>query len=227
VAPRGKVRRDGAIGGEKALGVPGRLESLHLSFPLARGLVRVFRAVVEIAVLTMFYTRQKLTHRRLIAPQLVSHQHQRDAGQAPEEPPEELPCRSLVAPRLDQNFEGVTILIHCPPQVLTAPLDGQKHFVQVPLVPRPGRPATQCIGVRLPKLATPIAHRFICEDDAALGHQLFDVAIAQTKAELQPDRIADDLSREPMTLVGVGCRWWIHAASMPYQTGAGKQGRLI
>jgi hypothetical protein len=43
------------IGGEEALRVP-RVKPLHASLSLTGGLVRVLRAVVEIAVLAMFHS---------------------------------------------------------------------------------------------------------------------------------------------------------------------------
>ena len=38
--------------------------------------------------------------------------------------------------------------------------------------------------------------------DPTLGHQLFYVPQAQCESEIQPDRMTDDLWREPVTLVG-------------------------
>jgi hypothetical protein len=60
VVPRAEVRDDGAICREKALGMAGRLEPLHPSFPLAGGVVGDFRTIVQIAVLPMVDTGQNL-----------------------------------------------------------------------------------------------------------------------------------------------------------------------
>jgi hypothetical protein len=49
-----EVRREGTVGREKALGLSWRLEPLHPSFPLTRGLVGVFHPVIEVAVLPMW-----------------------------------------------------------------------------------------------------------------------------------------------------------------------------
>jgi hypothetical protein len=49
---------------------------------------------------------------------------------------------------------------------------------------------------------------------------LFDIAIAETELEIQPDTVADDLGWKTVILVAVvGC-WCVHAASMPYFTAA-------
>src|SRR5262245_478232 len=62
VTSQAEVVGDGTIGGEEALGMPGGLEPLHAPLPLAGGLVGVFGAIVEIAMLAMFHPRQEFPH---------------------------------------------------------------------------------------------------------------------------------------------------------------------
>jgi hypothetical protein len=57
----------------------------------------------------------------------------------------------------------------------------------------------------LPELLTPVSHGFVRQKDAAFGHELFDVPVAEAEAEIQPDAVADDLRREPMALIRIGC----------------------
>jgi hypothetical protein len=71
VTPRPEVRGNGAIRGENALGAPWEFKSLHPSFPLPGRLVRIFRPVIEVAVLPMFYTGQDLALGSTVAPQLI------------------------------------------------------------------------------------------------------------------------------------------------------------
>jgi hypothetical protein len=63
----------------------------------------------------------------------------------------------------------------------------------------------------------PIPHRFIGQDDAAFGHQLFNVTVAEAKAKVEPDTMTDDLGRKPMTLVSVGWHGGFHRVSMPHR----------
>ena len=56
----------------------------------------------------------------------------------------------------------------------------------------------------LPEVPASRAHGFTGEDHAALGHPLLCIPIAQAKAKVEPDAAADDLCREPMTLMRVG-----------------------
>jgi hypothetical protein len=51
------MRRNATVGREKTLGVAGRFEAAHPPLPLAGGLMGVLRAVVEIAMLPVFYPR--------------------------------------------------------------------------------------------------------------------------------------------------------------------------
>ncbi len=54
---RAEVLGNRTIRGEEALRMPGGLKPLHPPLPLTGGLVRIFCAVVEIAVLAMFHPR--------------------------------------------------------------------------------------------------------------------------------------------------------------------------
>ena len=69
VASRSDVLGDGTIRGEKPLGVPWQREGLPALLQLARGMVRGFRAVVEITMLAVLHTRPEL---RLAVPSRFS-----------------------------------------------------------------------------------------------------------------------------------------------------------
>jgi hypothetical protein len=103
----------------------------------------------------------------------------------------------------------------------------RKDYFQRPRVASLRTPASELVGIGLPELPAPVAYRLIRQDDAAFGHQLFDVPVAQAEPKVEPDTVADDLGREPMALVGIGCGWCIHAASMAYGVEAGQVSRLI
>jgi len=52
---RAEVLRDGSMRGEEALSMPWGLEPLHAPLPLAGGLVRIRRAVIQVPVLAVFH----------------------------------------------------------------------------------------------------------------------------------------------------------------------------
>jgi hypothetical protein len=85
VASRAEVLGNGTIGGEEALGMPRGFEALHPPLPLTGGLVRILGAVIQIAVLAMFYPRQNLPLRGTIALQLICDAHPWDILAAFEE----------------------------------------------------------------------------------------------------------------------------------------------
>lgn len=78
-----------------------------------------------------------------------------------EELAEELFRGLLVPAPLDQDIEHVPLLVHRPPQIVLFTLDRQTHFVHLPLVTRPGTAVPELIGIRLAKLAAPLADRLM------------------------------------------------------------------
>jgi hypothetical protein len=80
------------------------LEARNPALLLAGGLVGVFRAVVQIAMLAVLHARQELALGRSIALQLIRDQYAWDVPQAFQERAEEfLGCR-LIATALDQDI---------------------------------------------------------------------------------------------------------------------------
>jgi hypothetical protein len=221
------VGGDRPVGGQEALRVARRVEPLHAPLPLAGRLVGVFRPVVQLPGLPMLNAGQHLAPGRAIARQLIRDDDPWDIRQSLEQLAKELLGCLLVAPTLPDNVEDLPCLIHGPPQVMAFALDDQKDLIPVPLVPRSGAPTPQLIGIGLPERPAPIAHSFVRQQDATCRHRRFAIPIAQANPEVEPDAVTDDLRREPMTLVAVGWRWWIHAASMPCGVRTIQVGRLI
>lgn len=54
---------------------------------------------------------------------------------------------------------------------------------------------------RRAELQHPTPHRFIGDVEPALGEQFLHVAVAQRKAEIEPDRVLDDLGRKTMAVI--------------------------
>ena len=83
----------------------------------------------------MLHPRQNLALRRAVALQLVGNDDAGHVVQPFEQRAKELLRRVLIPPALDQDIEHVIVLIHCTPQVMALPIDGQEHLIQIPLVP--------------------------------------------------------------------------------------------
>ena len=80
-----------AVAGEEPLGMPRRLEPLHLPFASPRRLVRDLGPIVEVTALPMFDPGQDLPLGRTIAPEFIGDDH---TGHVPQ------PLQQLLEKRL-------------------------------------------------------------------------------------------------------------------------------
>ena len=68
---------DHAMEGKKPLGLMGRLESTHVSFPLARGLMRSLHSIIGVTLGRVGHIAEAGSHRGRIAFQFVGDDAQR------------------------------------------------------------------------------------------------------------------------------------------------------
>src|SRR2546430_1262635 len=134
VAPWGQTRR-GRVAQAREIYTP-----LHPSLPLAGRLMRVLRAVIEVAVLAMCHTREDVLLGRAVAFQLIGDDHARDVRQPLEECAAELLRRVLVPTTVDEHIQPRAVLIPRPPQIVAGAVDGLKTPTPRPPVPPPGGP---------------------------------------------------------------------------------------
>jgi hypothetical protein len=64
-----------------------------------------------------------------------------------------------------------------------------------------GTPFAQIRRDHRPEMVHPAANRLVGDRNPALGEQIFDVAKAQCEPEIEPDRLLNDLGREPVSVV--------------------------
>jgi hypothetical protein len=191
----------GAISREKALGVFGGLEAPHLLFTQSRGLVRIFRTIVQPFVLTVLPALQDFAFRRAITLQLISDDHARNVLQSFEKLAEKSLGSMLVASALHKDIQHISVLIHCSPQLVSFATDREKHLIQMPLVATTRVTTSQFIGIGLPKLQTPLPNRFIAHDDPALRQKLFHITETERETEIEPHSVAHDFRREAESFV--------------------------
>jgi hypothetical protein len=166
--------------------------------------MRVLRPVIEIPMLAMFHAREALALGGPIALEFIRDDDPRSVLTAFEELAEELLGGPFVPSPLHQDIELHAVLIHGPPQIVAFLVDRDEHFIQMPLVAWPGTPMPQLIRILLAELPAPLPDRLIRDDHAADEQELFHIAMAQGEAEVQPDGVADDLTREPVVFIEIG-----------------------
>src|SRR6266498_3476915 len=166
--------------------------------------MRVLGTVVQIAVLPMLHARQDFPLGSTVAVERIGDDDLWHVREALEELAEELRGSLLVAPPLHQDVEYVSVLIDGPPQVVALLVDREEHLIHVPRVARPRTPPPELIGVLLATLQAPLAARFVRHDHAADEQPFFHVAVTEIAAEIEPDGMADHLTRKTMMCVEIG-----------------------
>ena len=118
-----------AVTEEEPLGMPRRLEPLHLSFSSSRRLVRDLGLVVEVTALSMFDPGQDLPLGGGVALEFIGHDHTGNVLQALQQLLEEPLGRLRVAPALDQDVEHGAMLVDRPPQVVLLAANAEEHLI--------------------------------------------------------------------------------------------------
>jgi hypothetical protein len=136
-----EVAVDECVSGKEVLGLIGRFEALHLSFPPSGRLMCVLGTIIQVLALSMLDTRKQMTLSYPVTPQLVGRHDAWLVLQAIQEPPEETLGCTGIAPVLNKDVEDNAILIHGVPEIVLHTLDPDKYLIDKPLItwPRPGR----------------------------------------------------------------------------------------
>ena len=87
----------------------------------------------------------------------------------------------LVAVRLNQDVDHVTVLIHGAPEILLLAVDSNEEFVQVPNIAEPALTPLQVSGIFGTELLTPDSDCFVRDDDSTFGEKILDVSEAQAE----------------------------------------------
>ena len=115
---------------------------------------------------------------------------------------------------LHENVEHDTMLIHRPPQIVQHTSDADEHLVQVPRVARLRSASAQPPGEVGTELKAPMPNAFMGHHDATFRQDQLDITQAEAEDVIQPDRVADDLGRKPVSWIRGGFR--CHSVSLAY-----------
>ncbi len=106
--------------------------------------------------------------RRTVTSQLVGDQSPGRTTLAFEQLAKEAPRRSPITACLHQDVDHVAVLIHRTPQILPLAADGDEDLVEMPSIAEPTLPPLQLRGLLRAELLTPLANRFVGDDDCSL-----------------------------------------------------------
>ena len=157
---------------------------------------------------------KQLTLSDTVASQLVGHDHPRHTLKTFQQSLEEPFRGGPITSGLNQDVEHNAILIDRAPEIVLHALDPNEHLIEIPLVSwlRPAAAAAYAISEIRAEFLAPPPHRLIGDDNASFTQDQLNIAQAEAEHMVQPHGMADDLGREPMTIVGVGRS--LHAASL-------------
>ena len=186
---------------EEALGGSSRLEPLQLALASSDCLMRILRPIVFPKPLLMPTGQSKTPERGGVGAQLVGDQQFRHEALLLEQLAHQPQRRPTVASALDQHVEDLALVIDGAPEIRPLAGDAHHHLVQMPAIARPRATLAQPSRDRGTELQHPSPHRFVGDVEPSFGQQLLDIAVAQGEAEIEPDRVLDDLGREAMAAV--------------------------
>jgi hypothetical protein len=114
---------------------------------------------------------------------------------------------------LYENINGSAVLVYSTPQILSFPLNGNKHFVDVPDIAQAALSFFKLTRIGRSKLLTPLTNGFIRDGDTTFRESFFNFAEAKAEPMGEPDGVADNFRRKTVTLVAG--RWLFHWPSLP------------
>ncbi len=194
---------DGGVGKEKSLRGSSRFKTLHSSFALSNRQVRIFRPVVLPAAKIMVLGKSQLLQGSAVRWQFVGDEGIRNKALLFQQFAHQLQRCFLVSTGLDQDIQHFTLAVHRPPEVHPFAVDGDKHLIKVPPAVWSRACLSQVPGIGLPELQCPAPNGLVRNIDTTFSQQIFDIAKAKRKSEIQPDDMLNDLWRKSMA--GIGC----------------------
>ena len=148
-----------------------------------------------------------------ITPQLVGDQPTGLASLIFQQPTEETFSRAPITTQLDEDVDHITVLVNAAPEIVLLTPNVHEEFIQVPGIAQPTLATLERTSVLGTELQTPQSDALVGDDDPPLCQEIFDISEAQAEAVVEPNGMADDLRREPVSAVA-GCVA-IHPASLP------------
>ncbi len=104
---------------------------------------------------------------------------------------------------LNEDVDYISVLVDGTPEIMPSTLDVYEEFVEVPRIAQTTLSTPQLPSIVRTEFPTPLPNRLVGNYDSALCQKIFDVSEAQAEAVIKPDGVADDLRREPVSMVAL------------------------
>jgi hypothetical protein len=101
------------------------------------------------------------------------------------------------------NIHNFAILIHGPPEVMLLAVDLYEYFVDVEGITVSTMSTFQSSGIERAELDTPQTDCFAADVNTSLGEKIFNIAMAEVEAIVEPDGVGDDIWRESVTFISI------------------------
>jgi len=105
--------------------------------------------------------------------------------------------------RLEIYINHLTILVHCPPQIMLLAINFYEDFIDVEGVTVALMLSFQTAGIFCAEFDAPEADRFVRDGNASFSESIFDISMTHIESVIDPYRVADDCRRESMSLVSI------------------------
>ncbi len=178
-----------------------RFEPLHDPLSSPRGLMRIFRAIIQALVLAVFHFQPETPTCRAVRPELICDQNPRGARLLANELAQEPLGGQFVAAALDQSIENEAILIDSPPKPKFPAVDRDGDLIKIPFVAELRSTTADLSGEVASEPFGPTPNRLMADDNAPRGKQIFDHPQAERKSEIQPDGLPYDFGGNPATSI--------------------------
>src|SRR3954462_1550830 len=173
--------------------------------------MRVFGPIILAQALLMTRSQPKLTAGAPVGRQPIGHDDGRSVALLPKQLAHEPDGCGSVPARLHEGVQDLALTIDGSPQPQAFAPNHDSHFVEMPPGAWLGTKPTEVARESWPELENPAPNCLVGHIEAALGQELFHVAVAQGEPEIQPNRASDDLGWELMTGIGDG----LHGPILP------------
>ncbi len=174
----------------------------HVALNPLRNTNRAFGLVVSPRTAIVFCRKAYSSEGRRVRPKLVHDDPGWCEALLLEQLLHQLSCGFGVAPSLNEEIQNLAFIVHSAPEPIVLPLDDDHHLIEVPMIAGLRAGTAQIGGDDRPELQEPAAHGLVGDIQAPLGEHLLNIAVTQSEPGVQPDRMADDIGWEAVTLKG-------------------------